>query len=68
MAVAERRSLWAEISEDKLRIIARIIGLNSAAHRALAEMATRRSQGQIVLCYQHGGQLVVGPPLDGVVR
>ncbi|MDQ0506008.1 hypothetical protein QOZ94_002812 [Xanthobacter agilis] len=55
-----------EMSDDSLRSIARIIGSNSAAERALAERDRRRTAGEdaVVFWDSERGVLWVGPRVE----
>lgn len=50
-----------EITEEKLEIIAGIIGQHSAAGAALNEFRARREAGQDVRVYVEYGRYLVGP-------
>lgn len=51
MSARNRRAKPEEVSEDTLKAVAAIIG-NSAAQRALDDLARRRAAGEDAACYR----------------
>jgi hypothetical protein len=57
----KRSPVWSEVSDDTLRLIARIFGPDSAAQKAIDDLARRRDEGKDAVCYRYGPMLLVGP-------
>jgi hypothetical protein len=53
-----------EIPREMLMRIAAIIGPESAASKALAEIDRRRQVGEDARCYMNGSMYLVGPALS----
>lgn len=47
-----RNSVWSEVSDETLRSIARIMGADSAAQKAIDDLARRRDVGDDAVCYR----------------